>query len=261
MAVARRVPHACPVRVEFVFRALVALCVTTSKLASALRLMPCCGESRSAIVEGTVALVMRCDGMCRGERRLWFGRMLARVACKMCGRKRMSVKSRGRDEPYILDPWREIQTSGLEFDGGDVHLNPSMLARGCGIVADGLSDLIIVMETTILPHLPEHPLQIGLFTDVQNTAFLRQQLLDGNVEFEYAFLDAAVLLSREHVLAACFRAINDQQQARLKSKNVHSEIVFSLSPNNNVRKHFHSGGSDLILTMRCRYPSPSDSSV
>lgn len=90
------------------------------------------------------------------------------------------------------------------------------------------------METITLPHLPQHPLQVSLFENVKNAPFLRQQLLDGNTAFEYAFLDASVLLSRNHVLAASFRAINDQINGRLKSRNVHSEIVFALSPNNNV---------------------------
>ena len=90
------------------------------------------------------------------------------------------------------------------------------------------------MESISLPHLSDRPLQIGLFKDVKNTQFLRQQLLDGNAEFEYAFLDASTLISRNHVLAACFRAINDLLNDRLKSRNVHSEIVFSLSTNNNV---------------------------
>ena len=78
-----------------------------------------------------------------------------------------------------------------------------------------------------------------MFENVQNAPFLRQQLLDGNTDFEYAFLDASVLVSRNHVLAACFRAINDQLNGRLKSRNVHSEIVFALSPNNNVRVFSH----------------------
>ena len=90
------------------------------------------------------------------------------------------------------------------------------------------------METITLPHLPQHSMQVCLFKDVENAAFLRQQLLDGNAEFEYAFLDATGLLSRNHVLAACFRAIADQISGRLRSRNVHSEIVFSLSTNNNV---------------------------
>ena len=90
------------------------------------------------------------------------------------------------------------------------------------------------METITLPHLPQSPIQVGLFKNVPNAAFLRQQLLEGNTDFEYAFLDASVLVSRSHVLAACFRAISDSLNGRLKSRNVHSEIVFSLSPNNNV---------------------------
>jgi EKC/KEOPS complex subunit CGI121/TPRKB len=42
------------------------------------------------------------------------------------------------------------------------------------------------------------------------------------------------LISTSHVLAACFKAISDSTNGRLKTRNVHSEIVFALSPNNNV---------------------------
>jgi EKC/KEOPS complex subunit CGI121/TPRKB len=42
------------------------------------------------------------------------------------------------------------------------------------------------------------------------------------------------ILSTAHVLAAVFRAINDRENHRMKSANVHSEIVFSLNPSNNV---------------------------
>jgi EKC/KEOPS complex subunit CGI121/TPRKB len=95
------------------------------------------------------------------------------------------------------------------------------------------------METITLPHFPDHSLHLVLFTDVQNPAFLRQQLLAGNTEYEYAFLDASVLLSRNHVLSACFRSVNDMLAERLKSRNVHSEIVFAMSPNNNVSVRAH----------------------
>nr|POE68842.1 ekc/keops complex subunit [Quercus suber] len=91
------------------------------------------------------------------------------------------------------------------------------------------------MESITLPHLSEHQLQVALFANVRNATFLRTQLLQGNSSFEYAFLDASAILSRAHIQAACFRAINDLLNDRLKSRNVHSEIVFSLSPNNNVR--------------------------
>lgn len=91
------------------------------------------------------------------------------------------------------------------------------------------------MQVVTLPHLPTNPLYLGVFRDVRNVAFLRHQLLSGNADFEYAFIDASVVLSTQHLLAACFRAINDLNARRLKTRNVHAEIVFSLSPNNNVR--------------------------
>ncbi|KAI5203212.1 hypothetical protein E4T42_01573 [Aureobasidium subglaciale] len=49
------------------------------------------------------------------------------------------------------------------------------------------------LETIALPHLPQYPLCVGLFKDVKNATFLRQQLLAGNADFEYAFLDASVI--------------------------------------------------------------------
>lgn len=42
------------------------------------------------------------------------------------------------------------------------------------------------------------------------------------------------ITSRLHALAATYRAVNDLLENRLRTRNVHSEIVFSLSPSNNV---------------------------
>ena len=51
-----------------------------------------------------------------------------------------------------------------------------------------------MIETLYIPHLSGSAVYAGLFIDVQNAAFLRQQLLEGNTAFEYAFLDAATVL-------------------------------------------------------------------
>lgn len=37
---------------------------------------------------------------------------------------------------------------------------------------------------------PELALFVSLYTDVENASILKQQLLAGNAEFEYAFIDA-----------------------------------------------------------------------
>ncbi|KAH0294520.1 CGI-121-domain-containing protein [Aureobasidium namibiae CBS 147.97] len=98
------------------------------------------------------------------------------------------------------------------------------------------------LETIALPHFPQYPLCVGLYKNVKNASFLRQQLLAGNADFEYAFLDASVVVSRMQFLAASFRGINDFASDRMKSHNVHSEIVFSFSPNNNIAESFRRFG-------------------
>ncbi|KAL4763974.1 EKC/KEOPS complex subunit CGI121/TPRKB [Aspergillus foveolatus] len=99
------------------------------------------------------------------------------------------------------------------------------------------------LETIHLPHLPSSlEIHAALYKDVQNAASLRQQLLSGNTDFEYAFIDASMILSRAHALSAVFRAISDYLNDRLKSRNVHSEIVFSFSPTNNIADSFRKFG-------------------
>jgi len=99
-----------------------------------------------------------------------------------------------------------------------------------------------VGTTFRLSHMTSHILFAALFVNVKNSAFLRQQLISANADYEYAFLDATSVLSVRQVLAAAFRAVNDSVNGRLKSRNVHSETVFALSPNNNIAESFRRFG-------------------
>lgn len=50
------------------------------------------------------------------------------------------------------------------------------------------------VETINLPHLPPTLfIHAALYRNVQNAAFLRQQLLAGNGDFEYALIDASMV--------------------------------------------------------------------
>ena len=49
-----------------------------------------------------------------------------------------------------------------------------------------------------IPHLEGHALYVALFKEVSNAAFLRQQLVQGNTDFEYAFLDATSVNGSGH---------------------------------------------------------------
>ena len=50
------------------------------------------------------------------------------------------------------------------------------------------------LQTLHLAHLPpDLAVHIALYTDLQNASFLRDQLLKGNPDFEYALIDASVV--------------------------------------------------------------------
>ncbi|KAH8700312.1 protein cgi121 [Talaromyces proteolyticus] len=99
------------------------------------------------------------------------------------------------------------------------------------------------LETAHLSHLPQDtPVHVALYKDLKNASYLKEQLISGNTKFQYAFLDASTILSRQHVFAAVFRAVNDYLNGRLRSHNVHSEIVVSLSPTNNISESFRRFG-------------------
>ncbi|KAL9136586.1 MAG: hypothetical protein Q9175_002205 [Cornicularia normoerica] len=105
------------------------------------------------------------------------------------------------------------------------------------------------VQTINLTHLPpDLAVHIALYTDLQNAPFLRDQLLQGNPASEYALIDASVIVSTTHVLAAVFRAANDYQNGRLKSRNVHSEIVLSLGANNNIAQSLRAFGITATTT-------------
>jgi hypothetical protein len=53
------------------------------------------------------------------------------------------------------------------------------------------------LQTFHLAHLPpDLAVYVALYNDVQNAPSLRDQLLQGNPDFEYALIDASVVCSR-----------------------------------------------------------------
>jgi EKC/KEOPS complex subunit CGI121/TPRKB len=48
------------------------------------------------------------------------------------------------------------------------------------------------LQTIQLSHLPSSlAIHVALYNELKNASFLREQLLAGNTEFEYAFIDAS----------------------------------------------------------------------
>ncbi|KAM7211965.1 Kinase binding protein CGI-121 domain containing protein [Rhypophila decipiens] len=91
---------------------------------------------------------------------------------------------------------------------------------------------------------PGQEILVAFFRDVSASAseLLQKQLFARNPAFEYAFIDATSIISRAHLLSAVFNAVNAAATDSLRTPNVHSEIVISLAPNNNISDAYRRWG-------------------
>ncbi|KAI9883441.1 MAG: hypothetical protein M1823_004795 [Watsoniomyces obsoletus] len=123
------------------------------------------------------------------------------------------------------------------------------------------------VQTFALPHLPPHlVVHVALYRDVENASTLRQALLAGRPEYEYALIDGKGILSVRHVLAAAHRALHDHLQGRRRATNVHAEMVYALSPTKNITEAFRRFGIQddtrcLVVLKAALEPSTTRESV
>jgi tRNA threonylcarbamoyladenosine modification (KEOPS) complex Cgi121 subunit len=80
------------------------------------------------------------------------------------------------------------------------------------------------------------------YNNVQNATELLTSLVD------VTCLDAQRILSLEHLKAAIRKAFMAQEQNRMKTRSIYSEILHSLSPDNNVSQSFRSFGISKTTT-------------
>ncbi|KAJ3512361.1 hypothetical protein NM208_g15335 [Fusarium decemcellulare] len=116
------------------------------------------------------------------------------------------------------------------------------------------------LETVTLEHLPDsYSIHVALFRDVKNAGFLHQQLLARNAQFEYAFIDASVVISRLQLLSAVFKATSAAVNGVLRTPNVHSEIVSSMSSSNNIadayRRYGISPSTKDLIVVKVTFPT------
>lgn len=94
----------------------------------------------------------------------------------------------------------------------------------------------MALEELHLDHVPaNYRVYLGLFKSVTNASHLQSQLVARNADYEYAFIDPSSVLSRLQLIGAVYKALSVLLDGNIKTPNVHSEIVCSLSPSNNVR--------------------------
>ncbi|GBB98390.1 hypothetical protein RclHR1_03210011 [Rhizophagus clarus] len=77
-------------------------------------------------------------------------------------------------------------------------------------------------------------IHILFYKNVSNAADLRKRLLSHDQELSYAFIDAKVVLDKFQLLIATNDAVHHELNSSLITHNIHSEIVYNLSPTTNI---------------------------
>jgi EKC/KEOPS complex subunit CGI121/TPRKB len=81
---------------------------------------------------------------------------------------------------------------------------------------------------------------MALFSEVTNAAELRARVKEGSLSG--ALLQPRLILETFQVLVAANKAVHEAAKGSTKTKTVHSEIIFNLSPSNNISESFKKFG-------------------
>lgn len=104
----------------------------------------------------------------------------------------------------------------------------------------------MAFEVIRFPQFDDKQVFISLIKNIKKSTLetIRSNLIEGNTEYDYCFLNTKHLISREFILGGIHRAMLNYASGQNKAKSLHTEIILCMSPVNNIMEALKKFGVD-----------------
>lgn len=103
-----------------------------------------------------------------------------------------------------------------------------------------------MFQTIAFPQYPEHSVYVAYFDSLapETLATVKAELINRNPQYDYCFLNTSCIASVDQLRCSLHKAVQNLVNDTMKARTVNTEIIFNLSPVNNINDALKRFGID-----------------